>query len=127
MRSKGEYAAADERLAALPEGRVSLFLGDILRAWACTGGAIRERGIADGCEGPGRPAVRGDLFDLHAALIADAAGAAAGRARYARAAADGERLSLVRCSSWAASSSGPARRKRRAPSTSAIGGACGRP
>lgn len=90
----GDYAAAEERLAALPEGRISLFLGKILRGWTLYGLERPDRGIAELQVLADQQAME-TLFNLHAALISDASGAPEDALGYARAAAEGERLSLV--------------------------------
>ncbi len=90
----GKYAAADDRLAALPEGRISLFLSKMLRGWTLYGLGHPERGIAELQVLADQQGLE-TLFNLHAALISDASGAEEDALRYARAAARGERLSLV--------------------------------
>jgi len=90
----GNYAAADERLAALPEGRISLFLSKMLRGWTLTGLDRPESGIAELQVLADQQGLE-TLFNLHAALISEVAGKREDAVRYARAAAKGERLSLV--------------------------------
>ncbi len=90
----GRYAEADERLAAMPEGRISLFLGKMLRGWTLYGLGRPEQGIAELKVLADQQGLE-TLYDLHAALISDAAGSRDAAVRYARAAAKGERISLV--------------------------------
>jgi predicted Zn-dependent protease len=90
----GRYAKADERLAALDEGRISLFLGKLLRGWTLYGLGHPEKGIAE-LKVLADQQGQETLYNLHAALISDAAGSGEGAVRYAREAAKGERLSLV--------------------------------
>ncbi len=90
----GRFAEADERLAALPEGRISLFLSKLLRSWTLYGLDKPEQGIAE-LEVLANQQGLETLYNLHAALISDAAGNKEEALRFAREAAKGERLSLV--------------------------------
>jgi len=90
----GRLAEADERLAALPEGRVSLFLSKMLRGWTLYGLGQPEQGIAELKVLADQQGLE-TLYNLHAALISDAAGNEEDALRFAREAAKGERLSLV--------------------------------
>jgi tetratricopeptide (TPR) repeat protein len=90
----GRFAEADEALAAMPEGRISLFLSKMLRGWTLSGLGQPEQGIAelrvlDDQQG------EDTLFHFHAALISEAAGSPEEALSHARAAVEGERLSLV--------------------------------
>lgn len=90
----GRYAEADRRLAALPEGRISLFLGKLLRGWTLAGLHQPKKGIAE-LEVLAHQQGQDTLYNLHAALISDAAGDREDALRHARAAAASERVSLV--------------------------------
>lgn len=90
----GRYAEADERLAALDEGRISLFLSKLLRGWTLYGLGHPEKGIAE-LKVLADQQGQETLYNLHAALISDAAGFGEDAVRYAREAAKGDRLSLV--------------------------------